>query len=572
MKVRVAKSAGFCMGVRKAMDTVLDVSRWSKETYTYGPLVHNPQALDMLEKRNVYIASGIGDNLKGKTVVIRAHGIPPEEQKILNEICSRVVDATCPKVMRSQKIIEKYYSEGYSIVIVGDKGHAEIDGLLGYTGGAGIVIENIGEAKKLAGMDKVCVIAQTTLDINKYEEISREISSHAKECFIAQTICSSTERRQADIRILAEYTDATVVVGGKNSANTNRLAKISRELGQPTFLIEDSSELDLKELSQYGEIGITAGASTPNWVIQEVVDIVSAYTPEPENTITGFLKKIGFLAVEGNIFTSLSASALTFAMCLIMSIPPKAVFLLMSFFYLLPMHNFNKYLEINWKHISMKTGARFVKKYWGVILAFSVISSLISFFIAFKSDILTFFLVIFSFFLAGIYSVKIIPSGWNIRFKSMRDIPGSKDIMVASAWTFAVVFLPAFTHERFPGAISIAAAAYVFVLVFSKATILAIGGMQSDRLVGQETIPVLIGRKKDSQASLYAQFSHWRGNNIPCSFRDSRESHSCFSSACCLYDTVYVISQQKDNNFQILSPDIARYRFFPCGSARLSFY
>ncbi|HDY89855.1 MAG TPA: 4-hydroxy-3-methylbut-2-enyl diphosphate reductase [bacterium] len=503
MKVRVAKSAGFCMGVRKAMDRVIEASRGREVIYTLGPLVHNPQALEMLEARNVHLTKEIDKSYKDKTVVIRAHGVPPEIRKQLKEIGSRVVDGTCPNVLRSQGIIKKYYNLGYSIVIVGDRGHAEIDALLGYTDNTGTVIENIDEAQKLPHMEKVCVVAQTTLNIAGFEEITTEISKHTDECYVSNTICSSTERRQNDIRGLAELTDATVVVGGKNSANTNRLAEISRELGQPTYFIEDSSELDLEELSRYNEIGVTAGASTPQWVIQEVVDALSAYTPDMRRSFTGFIKSVGFLAVEGNFFSCLSAAALTYAMCLLMLILPKIQFLLMSFFYLFPMHTINKYLEINWKFISMKERAPFIRKYWEVFLGCAVVSLLISLIIAWQSGIFIFSLVSISYLLGGFYSVNIIPSGWNIRFKSIRDIPGSKDIMIATAWTFAVVFLPAITHDSFPGLITIAGGTYVFILVFSKATILAIGGVQSDKLVGLETIPVLIG-KVYTEKLLYA--------------------------------------------------------------------
>ena len=496
MKVRVAESAGFCMGVRRAMDHVLGVSRGREIIYSLGPLVHNPQALRMLESRNVHISDKIDESLKGKTVVIRAHGVPPDIHRQLNEIGSLVVDATCPKVLRSQGIIKKYYARGYSIVILGDKGHAEIDALLGFTNNNGIVVENIIEARKLPHMEKVCVVAQTTLNIAEFEDVSTEICKHADECYIANTICASTERRQGDVRKLARETDATVVVGGKNSANTNRLAEISRKIGQPTFLIEDPAELDLEKLSQYNEIGVTAGASTPQWVIQEVVDAISAYTPEMQSSFIGVFKSFAFWAVEGNFITCIAAIALTYAMCHLMSIPPYLRFLLMSFFYLFPMHAINKYLEINWKYISMTERAPFIRKYWRVFLGFAVISSIISLAIAWESDLIIFVLVFVSYLLSGFYSIRVIPLGWKIRFKSIKDIPGSKDIVIASAWTFAVAVLPSITHETFPGLITLAGGAYVFVLVFSKVTILAIGGMQSDKLVGLETIPVLIGKER----------------------------------------------------------------------------
>jgi 4-hydroxy-3-methylbut-2-enyl diphosphate reductase len=493
VKVRLADSAGFCYGVRKAMDCVLDVSRGKERVYTLGPLIHNPQALDMLESRHVYVTNTIDESLRGKTVVIRAHGVPPEVKKKLEKAGAHVVDATCPNVLRSEGIIKKYHAQGYALVIVGDRGHAEIEALLGYAGHTGTVIETLEEASRLPSMDKVCVVAQTTLNSDRYNEIAEEVSRHATVCYIARTVCSSTERRQEDIRKLAQTTDATVVVGGRNSANTKRLAEISRELGQPTFLIENPSELDLEALSRYSEIGVTAGASTPNWVIQQVVDVISSYTPLKHSAQFESLRSPAFFAVEGNIVLVAGAAALTYAMCLFMNIPPLPRFYLMTFFYLFPLHAINKYLEMSGKHRAMNPVLR---RYWNIYLAFSAISFPIALGIAFYSDALTFSLVLVSYLLGGLYSIRVIPAGWKTRFRSLRDIPGSKDVMIATAWTFAVVVLPAITHEVFPGLVTLVGAAFVFTIVFSRALILAMGGVESDRLVGMETIPVLIGRKK----------------------------------------------------------------------------
>ncbi len=198
-------------------------------------------------------------------------------------------------------------------------------------------------------------IAYTGIHLRSYFSLGQgclspeEICRHADECYVANTICISTERRQEDVRKLAELTDATVVVGGKNSANTKRLAEISKELGQPTYQIESPSELDMAELSQFNEIGVTAGASTPNWVIQQVVDTISGYSPVPQKNIVGFLMSLAYVLIEGNFILCAGSVALTYAMCLFMSIPPYPSYFLMSFFYLFPLHALNKYLEINWQ-------------------------------------------------------------------------------------------------------------------------------------------------------------------------------------------------------------------------------
>lgn len=482
------------MGVRKAMDAVLEASRGKAVTYTLGPLIHNPQTMKMLESRNVIVANDITDSLAGKTVVIRAHGIPLEQRRQLDEIGALIVDATCPKVLRSESIIRKYFDGGYTIVITGDRGHAEIDALLSYTGYKGMVVETVEEASRLPHMEKVCVIAQTTFNNSLYREIADEICRHAEECYVAKTICASTDRRQEDIRKLAEVTDATVVVGGKNSANTRRLAEISRELGQPTYLIENHTELDLEELSQYNEIGVTAGASTPNWVIKQVIDSISGYTPEAHRSLYTFFMSLAFFAIEGNIVICAASASLTYAMCKFMNIPPHPVIIFIPFFYLLPLHTINKFLEINWEQLSTSKHAGKLRRYWEIYLAAGFTSFLISLAIAWYISTVTFIIVAFSYILGGLYSVRILPGKWNIRLKSLRDIPASKDIFIATAWTFAVVVLPAITFEVFPGPFEIIGSIFVFILLLSRTSLLAIGGIQSDKLVGLETIPVLIGR------------------------------------------------------------------------------
>ncbi|MCD6307568.1 MAG: 4-hydroxy-3-methylbut-2-enyl diphosphate reductase, partial [Candidatus Latescibacteria bacterium] len=438
MKVRIAESAGFCMGVRKAMDSVLEASRGTAVTYTLGPLIHNPQAIRMLESRNVYVTEDIGESLRGRTVVIRAHGITRQKREQLEHIGARIVDATCPKVLRSERLLRKYFEKGYNIVIVGDRGHAEIDALMSYTDGKGVVVETVEEAKNLPRMDKVCVIAQTTFNRDVYEDIAAEIRACADDCKVAKTICRSTERRQADVRKLAELTDATVVVGGRNSANTRRLAEISRNMGQPTFHIEDPAELDLEELSRYDEIGITAGASTPNWVIKQVYDAVAGYTPETRRSPHSLLMSLAFFAIEGNFVLCAGSVALTFAVSALMGLAIAPALVFMPFFYLFPLHAVNKYLEINWEQFARSKQAARLRRYWRIYLGTGFISFLVTLGIAWRFGALTFGLTVVSYLLGLLYSVRIVPVSWQTRFKSLRDIPGSKDLFIAAAWTFSV--------------------------------------------------------------------------------------------------------------------------------------
>jgi (E)-4-hydroxy-3-methyl-but-2-enyl pyrophosphate reductase len=495
MKVRIADSAGFCMGVRKAMDSVIEASRGSTSTYTLGPLIHNPHALKMLENRGVEVVEDIDERLVGHTVVIRAHGVPEESKQRLENIGATVVDATCPKVLRSEHIIREKHADDYDIVIVGDRGHAEIEALLSYAGD-GVVVETLDEARKLPEYQNICVVAQTTFNRERYSEIADEICTHAAEdCHVANTVCASTDRRQADVRKLAAETDATVVVGGLNSANTARLAEISRELGQPTFLVEDPGELDLEALTGYEVIGLTAGASTPNWLIKQVYDTIAGYTPGTHRTVAGWARSLAFFAIEGNVVVCAAAAALTFAVARLMGIAATPLYVAMSFFYLFPLHTVNRYFELNWRQIGTTRQAPLLRRYWTIYLVMSLVAGIIALSLAWYMGPLAFVLVATTYLLGGMYSVRILPAGWHTRFKSLRDIPGSKDIVIALGWTFVMVTIPRISMGEYPLPVDLVAAGYVFILVLTRTSLLAIQGIQSDRLIGLETIPVLISRK-----------------------------------------------------------------------------
>ena len=232
------------MGVRRAVDMALDVAqcRSNGRIYTYGPLIHNPQTVELLRRRGIIPADNINEIEEG-TIIIRAHGISPIEREKIKEKKIKIIDATCPKVARVQAIIKKHVLGGYSILIVGDRGHPEVDGLLGYSGGKGIIIGNRGDVDALSEMDKVCVVAQTTQNIEEYRNIINKITKRFPKAMVFDTICDSTEKRQAEAKELSAEMDVMFIVGGKNSANTKRLTEISEMQGTPTFHIVTADEL-----------------------------------------------------------------------------------------------------------------------------------------------------------------------------------------------------------------------------------------------------------------------------------------------------------------------------------------
>ena len=273
-RIIVAKSSGFCWGVRRAFDKVLEVANKKPEhgpVYTYGPLIHNPQAVEMLKEKGIAVLEEIPSKLKG-TIVIRTHGLPPNERKRIELSGATICDATCPDVGVIQGTVRGHLRKGYFIIIIGHREHPEVKALLGFAEKRGACVNSVDEVRAIpSNLGKVCVVSQSTQQREKFDSLVELIRERYPDCLVFDTICPSTGTRQQEVRELAGKVDAMVVVGGRNSSNTNRLAEISRESGTPTFFIETDEELNIEDFADAETIGITAGASTPSWVIDRVV-------------------------------------------------------------------------------------------------------------------------------------------------------------------------------------------------------------------------------------------------------------------------------------------------------------
>lgn len=292
MKIRIAKKAGFCMGVRRALNLVLKALNEKKyPIYTYGPLIHNPQTLELLNKLGVKVINKIEDEVPCGVCIIRAHGIPPQEKEKLSKK-HKIIDGTCPRVLKVQALAKKAVSEGKNIIIIGDKNHAEVKGILGYCQDKGYVVSSFEDIEKLPELENYVILSQTTQDKKLFKSLSEAIISRYPKGKIINTICNATEVRQNEVRNLSKTCSSIIVIGGKFSANTNRLAEIAKKEGKKVYLIEKAEELPLDEFKKYKTIGITAGASTPNWLINEVVDFLRSRTSK----FYKFLKSFSFLS------------------------------------------------------------------------------------------------------------------------------------------------------------------------------------------------------------------------------------------------------------------------------------
>ena len=276
-KVILAENAGFCFGVQRAVETSIDIKKkYNKKIYTLGPLIHNSDVVAFLEQNDIYAIDyeNINDLQEGDVVIIRSHGIP---EAVFNDLKSRgleVIDATCPFVTNIQKKVKKYSKEGYNIIIVGDENHPEVIGINGWCDNKATITKNGEFNKELS--NKICAVSQTTEKKENWDKTLDAINDGAREVLSFNTICSATEVRQKSADDLSKEVDAMIVIGGKNSSNTTKLYEIAKHNCENTIHIENSNELPKEYINNknFKKIGITAGASTPDWIIREVINIM----------------------------------------------------------------------------------------------------------------------------------------------------------------------------------------------------------------------------------------------------------------------------------------------------------
>ena len=275
MKVIKAKTAGFCFGVKRAVDTVYEqADTCGGPIYTYGPIIHNEEVVKDLESRGVSVIRS-EEELEGiteGTVIIRSHGV---EKRICDKLRGkglRIVDATCPFVKKIHNIVEKESAEGKYILIIGNPDHPEVAGIRGWAGSDVSVIQNAGDIEKVdfSKNKKICVVSQTTFNYNKFQDLVEIIKKKSYDISVLNTICNATKERQTEARSIAESVDAMIVIGDKHSSNTQKLYEICRNACNNTYYIQTLDDLDLNQLGSVETVGITAGASTPNNIIEEV--------------------------------------------------------------------------------------------------------------------------------------------------------------------------------------------------------------------------------------------------------------------------------------------------------------
>jgi 4-hydroxy-3-methylbut-2-enyl diphosphate reductase len=271
VKIEVAKRAGHCFGVKAAIAQAFETARkYQTNVYTLGPIIHNPQVVGELEKAGVRAVNDLSEITRG-VIIIRSHGVSPEVIAAAQARGLTVVNATCPFVQRAQTLASELVREGYQLVLVGDAEHPEVEGIVGTVSGNAVVISDYARAAELPVRKRYGVIAQTTQSLENLQAVVSALLTRTYELKVFNTICNATTDLQAETRILARKVDAMLVVGGRNSANTARLAVISREAGIPAYQIETADEILPAWFDGLETIGVTAGTSTPERIIQSIV-------------------------------------------------------------------------------------------------------------------------------------------------------------------------------------------------------------------------------------------------------------------------------------------------------------
>ncbi len=271
LKVSRAEYAGACYGVQRALDLTLETANADKTVCTLGPLIHNPQVVSDLAARGIRVADAVEDCTE-QAVVIRSHGVVPEVLDALAARGNEIVDATCPFVKKIHRIVQEQNLQGRRVIIIGDETHPEVEGIKGWGDARTMVVKNEEQMEKLPSFtgEKLCIVSQTTFNYNKFKDLVEKFEKKGYDILVLNTICNATQERQVEAERIASQVDAMIVIGGKNSSNTRKLYEICQKECKDTYYIQTLDDLNPESVNSVRSVGITAGASTPKKIIEEV--------------------------------------------------------------------------------------------------------------------------------------------------------------------------------------------------------------------------------------------------------------------------------------------------------------
>lgn len=479
MSIIVSKKAGFCMGVRRAIEETLKLRYEGKGNLcTLGPLIHNPQVLEILKKLGIENKK-LEDLKEGDVVIIRAHGVTPEVLNKLKEKKCEIINCTCPRVGKIQAQAKKAKGEGKKVILVGDKDHAETKGILGYAGEGSFCISSIEEAKNLNFEGKAVLLAQSTFSEKNYEEIAKILKEKNPQLEVFETVCDATSTRQEEAKEMAKRVEAMVVVGGYFSANTKRLKEIIEEEGIPAYLVEDENHLP-EEIKKYKNIGVTAGASTPNWLINRVLE--KLIEMRAKGIWKVLWKGVAFLS-RSNLLIFLSILSLIYIISNVLKLELPFFSYFIAPMFLFSFHTLNSFSEKRAGEINEPAQQIFIEKNKRWLKTLSFFFLILSIIFSFFSSL---YLGLFTLFASILGMLYLFPS-------PLAHIPCSKDIFTSSAWAiFSTLFYFIISKNlNFP--LSLSVFLFFLFIFLCRAIVYDLKDLQGDRMVGKETIPIYFG-------------------------------------------------------------------------------
>ena len=499
MRVKLAKIAGFCWGVERALDIVLDTANEANgPVYTHGPLIHNPQTVSLLEQKNVYAndpRKQTGDN---GLLVIRAHGISPQVRDRLRNSGMSIRDATCPLVAKVHGIIRKHSRLGAFTIIIGEEGHPEVEGHTGYAEAGSRLVTCLEDVQNLPELTNgVLIVAQTTINMDEFAHIVDALKARYPQAVMFNTICDATEERQQDVRMLAPEVDLMVVVGGRNSGNTNRLAEVAREEGAESILIETEEEIDPAFLRRYKRIGVTAGASTPDWMIRRVVNRIEAIPGAEEGVAEKSFQALKVLS-RANVLLLLTAAMGSIAAAALAGFPLRWEFVTLSGLYLFCLHTLNRCVSFEADRYNEPNRAQFFERHKKSLVSASGIAGAASLVLGGGISSLILAILTAGLLLGIFYSLRLEPRA--LKVGRVMNFPASKTIVVTAGWTITLAVLPLLAFPDVGKPSWIIASVFIFGLTLLRLTIVELRDMQGDRIVGKRTLPIVFG--KDNSLAL----------------------------------------------------------------------
>ncbi|MEE9274016.1 MAG: 4-hydroxy-3-methylbut-2-enyl diphosphate reductase [bacterium] len=494
MRVKLAKTAGFCWGVERALDIVLETANEaSGPVFTHGPLIHNPPTVKLLEKKKVYATDPEAPAPDTGLVVIRAHGISPQVRERLRASGAALRDATCPLVAKVHGIIRKHARQGAATIIIGEEGHPEVEGHMGYAEAGSYLVTRVEEVERLPrDLGEVIVVAQTTLNMEEFAHVVDAIRARYPQAKMFNTICDATEERQREVRALAPKVDLMVVVGGRNSGNTKRLVEVAREEGAEAVLIETEEEVDPDFLRKFKEIGVTAGASTPDWMIRRVVNRIETIPPAENRLLERVVEWLKILS-RANVLLLLAAAMGAVATAALGGFAPEGRLVALAALYLFSLHTLNRCASYEADRYNEPNRAHFFERHIRALYGAAAAAGLASLALGASISWIVAAVLAGGMALGIFYSARLEPRALHV--SRAMDFPASKTLVVAVGWTVTLGVIPALAAPGPVGPALPVALLFAFSLSLIRSGIVEMRDMQGDRIVGKRTLPIVLGKE-----------------------------------------------------------------------------